>query len=297
MTIKIYRGRFAPTPSGDLHLGSLVCAIASFLESKTQNGKWLLRIDDVDSLRNKKNQAEKIIRTLEGFGFEWDEAIIWQSQNFVLYEDFLKKLSPFLYACRCSRKDLQDAPKTRDGSLFYEGLCRNKNFPFDFAHALRFTVPDEDLVLNDLFLGEQTENLFKECGDFVLKRKDNVFAYHLASVVDDYLHHITHIVRGEDLLESSFRQMALQKALNFPIPFYGHIPLVKNEKGEKLSKQTHAPAITLHNASALLWEALDFLKQGPPLEIKKASTVEIWDWAKKNWKRERLIAQMPAFLD
>lgn len=289
-------GRFAPTPSGFLHFGSLVASLASFLDAKTQGGLWFLRIDDVDLPRARADSVLNILQTLEAFGFEWDGDVVYQSRHLGIYQEFLEKLRPFLFECNCTRQSLKNQRKTSDGGIFYPGICQNRNIAGDLKDkTIRFTVPDNILTFNDFLLGTCAQNLADDCGDFVIKRRDNVFAYHLATVVDDYLSGISHVVRGSDLKDSTFRQILLQQVLGFETPFYAHVPIVKNAKGEKLSKQTQATPLNHKNPSKDLWDALKFLKQNPPVEIKSASTVEIWDWAKKNWSLSALIAQMPTF--
>ena len=291
MLINKIIGRFAPTPSGDLHLGSLVAAVASFLDAKSRGGLWLLRIDDVDLPRARADSVLNILRALDAFGFEWDGDVVYQSRHLDIYQEFLERLRPFLFECCCTRQSLKNQRKASDGGIFYPGICKNRKISGALENkTIRFEVPNKPLIFNDFLLGECMQNLANDCGDFVIKRRDNVFAYHLATVVDDDLSGVSHVVRGADLKDSTFRQILLQEVLGLKTPFYAHLPIVKNENGEKLSKQTHAKPLNRRKPSEELWMALKFLKQNPPFEIKKASTAEIWAWAKKAWNINALNA-------
>lgn len=293
MAIKKIIGRFAPTPSGELHLGSLVAAVASFLDAKSRNGLWLLRIDDVDLPRAKADSVLNILQSLDAFGFEWDGEVIYQSQHLKIYQDFLEMLRPFLFECHCTRQSLKNQKKASDGGIFYPGICRERKIVGDLTNkTIRFEVPNQTLIFNDFLLGKCAQNLLDDCGDFVIKRRDNVFSYHLASIVDDALSGVSHVVRGADLKNSTFRQILLQKVLKFKTPCYAHVPIVKNANGEKLSKQTNAAPLNLKNPSKDLWCALKFLNQNPPVEIKNESTVEIWNWAKKAWNLSAASANL-----
>jgi glutamyl-Q tRNA(Asp) synthetase len=282
-----YVGRFAPSPTGPLHFGSLVAAVASYCDAKANNGKWLLRMEDLDTPREMVGAADDILRTLEAFGFEWDGAIIYQSQRSAIYAEAFNALQKqkLIYPCTCTRKEIADSTNTQgiDG-LIYPKTCANKHALGANIHAAsRALVLDKNISFLDKIQGEITQNLAREVGDFIVKRADGLFAYQLAVVVDDALQNITHIVRGADLLDSTPRQIYLQQLLEFTTPTYAHVPVAVNAQGEKLSKQTLAKAITPKSAPTLLFEALQFLGQSPPDAIKNATLAEVWRWAIANW--------------
>jgi glutamyl-Q tRNA(Asp) synthetase len=249
-----YRGRFAPSPTGPLHFGSLVSALASWLDARAHGGTWLVRIEDIDGPRTVPGAAEDILATLERFGMHSDEPPVWQSRRIARYQEALDKLNAagLLYPCGCTRKEIADSllnTHARNTTLAYPGTCR-AGLHGKPARAWRVRVPDGDaasITFRDRWLGEQTQNLATEVGDFVLKRADGQWAYQLAVVADDVEAGITHIVRGADLLDSTARQIYLQRCLCAPTPEYLHIPVVTNERGEKLSKQNGATALNSDN--------------------------------------------------
>lgn len=258
-----YVGRFAPSPTGELHLGSLVCAIASYLDAKAHHGRWLVRIEDLDPPREPVWAAPKILETLKVLGLSPDEPIVYQSKRHPLYKDALDFLikQGRVYGCSCSRKEIAEYQSSRGlASNIYPGLCRNKHLT-ENVRSWRFRVPSEERTFKDRFFGEVRQNIKKEVGDFVLKRADGFWAYQLAVVVDDYHQRITHIVRGADLLDNTPRQIELQKALGYPVPTYLHIPLVLGENGQKLSKQNGATGLDLLNIDQEIdkaWQHLGF---------------------------------------
>jgi glutamyl-Q tRNA(Asp) synthetase len=295
MHVASYIGRFAPSPTGPLHFGSLVAAVASYCDAKVNHGKWLVRMEDIDKPREMKGAAIDILRTLEAFGFEWDGDIIVQNQRTEVYENALQTLKNLylVYACTCSRKEIADS----SNHIGIEGAIYNKNCLFKTVKlsapaAWRLnTAPEPDLTVlkcqisfNDAIQGEISQNIAQEIGDFVLKRADGCFAYQLAVVVDDATQGITHIVRGADLLNSTARQIYLQQLLGLPTPHYAHLPVAVNAQNEKLSKQTLAAPITAQAAPESLFTALQFLGQQPPSALKKASLAEIWTWAIAHWQ-------------
>lgn len=235
-----YRGRFAPTPSGPLHFGSLVAALASYLAARSHDGKWLLRIEDVDPPRIVAGASAGILRTLAAHGFEWDDGVMYQSHRSEAYREALVRLIGMgrAYACVCSRKRLAEQAEPGVDGPVYPGTCRGRYA--DAAGATRFLLPEQRVVFHDALLGRVACDVTRECGDFVLQRADGVFSYQLAVVVDDAEQGITHVVRGADLLTSTPRQIVLQQALGYPTPAYTHLPVVLNSRGEKLSKQTLA---------------------------------------------------------
>jgi glutamyl-Q tRNA(Asp) synthetase len=282
-----YRGRFAPSPTGPLHFGSLVAAVGSYLDAKSQSGEWLLRIEDVDTPRNAPGAAAAILRTLENFGFEWDGPVLWQSQRLKAYAAALDHLreSGLAYPCACSRKEIADSAThpAIDGGLAYPGTCRAGLPPGRAARAWRLRVQDEETAFTDRLQGRQAQRLARDVGDFVLRRADGLFAYQLAVVVDDAWQGVTDIVRGADLLLSTPRQIGLQSCLGYPPPRYAHLPVATNAAGEKLSKQTRAPALDERRAAAELVRALSFLGQKPPPELALEQPAAVWLWARRHW--------------
>jgi glutamyl-Q tRNA(Asp) synthetase len=282
-----YVGRFAPSPTGPLHFGSLVAAVASYCDAKSANGKWLLRIEDLDKPREVKGAAQAIITCLEAYGFAWDDVVVYQSQQTEQYEKALAQLllNALVYPCTCTRKEIADS-STRHGieGVIYPGTCRHGNHQENKPSALRMRVNDNIISFNDRSLGHIQHILSKDTGDFVIKRADGLFAYQLAVVVDDANQGVTDVVRGADLLNSTTRQIHLQHALGLATPRYLHIPIVKNAQGEKLSKQTLASALNSQQASQDIWNALNFLEQSPPITLRYSSLAKIWDWAISHWK-------------
>lgn len=282
-----YRGRFAPSPTGPLHFGSLVAAVGSYLDARTSAGEWLIRMEDVDTPRNQPGAADEILRTLEAYGFEWDGAVLYQSARFDAYREVLEDLKHRgeVYGCACSRKEIGDSAThiAIDGGLAYSGRCRNGLPAGREARALRLRVDDRAIAFEDRLQGHVVQHLEHDVGDFVLHRADGLFAYQLAVVVDDAWQGITHVVRGADLLASTPRQLWLQACLGCRHPSYAHLPVAANSAGEKLSKQTRADALQPEEAPALLSRALAFLGQPVPLDLEYAPLSEVWDWAHEHW--------------
>jgi glutamyl-Q tRNA(Asp) synthetase len=230
-------GRFAPSPTGSLHMGSLAAALASWLFARSANGRWLVRIEDIDAPRVIPGSADEILAALLRYGLEWDGDVVYQSRRTALYEAALAELRErtLVYDCGCTRSDLQRAASAPVGrEPVYPGTCRNGLPPGRTARAIRFRVPETGIVFDDLVLGRVEEPMG---GDFIVRRADGLFAYQLAVVVDDAEQGVTQVVRGEDLLASTPRQIALQRALGYPTPEYGHIPLVVSPDGTKLGKR------------------------------------------------------------
>ncbi len=293
-----YVGRFAPSPSGPLHFGSLVAATGSYLEARSHGGRWLLRIEDVDAPRTVARAAENIIASLTAFGFEWDGEVVWQSRRLPAYQEALERLreSEVVYPCSCTRREMADSALARDGSRLYPGTCRRGLKLGHNARAWRLRVAG-GLDFDDAVQGYQYEDLEHEAGDFVLLRADGQFAYQLAVVVDDAAAGVTHVVRGADLLDSTARQIFLQRLLAYPTPCYAHLPVAINAAGEKLSKQTLAAAIDTMPASQTLFAALAFLGQDPPAELCHAPLAEIWRWAIPHWSLRSVPARRQAFIE
>jgi glutamyl-Q tRNA(Asp) synthetase len=303
-----YVGRFAPSPTGPLHFGSLVAAVASYCDAKAnfyngKPGKWLIRMEDVDKPREMAGAADDILRTLDAFGFEWDGDIIYQSQRSEIYADYLEKLklNGFIYSCTCSRKEIADSSILTgiDGAI-YPKTCFNKMLSNSTREkhgsasrmdtgSWRINVDDAQIItFKDAIQGNISQQLTTDVGDFILKRKDGLFAYQLAVVVDDFEQAVTHVVRGADLLDSTPRQLYLQQVLDFATPNYAHVPVAVNAQNEKLSKQTLASAIAPQAAPVLVFQALQFLGQHPPLAIKNATLDEMWRWAFANWDLDKV---------
>ena len=258
-----YVGRFAPSPTGPLHFGSLVAALASYMEARTAKGKWLLRIDDLDRPREQPGAADQILRALERLGFEWDGPVLWQSARLERYHAVLEDLSRrgFAYPCGCSRKELEDSVLAIDGSRIYPGTCRHGLAPGKSRRAVRLRTHSALIGFDDLIQGPVQQRVEREVGDFVLQRADGIYAYQLAVVVDDLDQGVTHVVRGADLLDSTARQIHLQRILGARTPRYAHVPVAVDAAGQKLSKQTGATTIDLADPERELVRARRFLGQ------------------------------------
>jgi len=272
---KPVRVRFAPSPTGPLHFGSLLTAVASYCDAKANHGKWLVRIEDTDIPRIYPNSETHILSCIDAFQFEPDAEIIFQKDRLTIYEQVIDQLKQqqAIYACQCTRKML-------GSNHIYTGTCRDLNL--DFAEqAIRLKVDDLLICFEDRLQGRQFSNLKDDLGDFVLKRRDGIISYQLAVVVDDYLQGITHVVRGADLLDNTARQIWLGSILNYPSLSYMHLPLAMNDQGQKLSKQNLAQALDVSKASELLQQAILALGQ-PNVELNQPrimlqQAVQQWD--------------------
>ena len=288
----MYVGRFAPSPTGPLHFGSLVAAVASYADARAANGQWLLRIEDVDATRCSRAAETEILRQLAAYGFVADGEVVRQSERGEIYAAAVKKLSEtgHVFACTCSRKMLEAAPRNADGETIYPGTCRNF-FRVTSAHSLRLRVSDDDdsrVAFTDRAVGLSAQNVATDVGDFVLRRADGCYPYQLAVVVDDAIQGVTDIVRGEDLLMNTPRQIYLQRLLGFATQTYLHVPLVRNSNGEKLSKQTQAQAISVDAPVETLRAAWAFLKQ---VELGRVDSVDaFWRAAIAVWNPQPLHA-------
>lgn len=280
-----YTGRFAPSPSGPLHQGSLVAALASYLDARAHGGQWLVRIEDVDEARTVPGAAEAILECLRAFGMRWDGDVVWQSRRKDLYQAAFERLGRHAYACGCTRREIADSRIgiASDGAAVYPGTCRSGLAPGKAARAYRLRVPDdasECISFEDRWLGTVTQHLATEVGDFVLKRADGFWAYQLAVVVDDAEQGVTDVVRGADLLDSTPRQIYLQRLLGVPTPRYLHVPVVTNAAGEKLSKQTGAQALDMAQPLQELSAAARFLQ----LPVDQSSSIDdFWTRATVAW--------------
>ena len=279
-----YRGRFAPSPTGPLHFGSLVAALGSFLDARHHNGEWLVRMEDLDRPRQVAGAADDILKTLASFGLHWDGPVVYQSTRHALYDAALERLTDLglVYGCACTRSEIADSSPEGQQHI-YPGTCRNGLPAGRPARALRVRVNDHLACINDRLQGETRQQLGREVGDFILRRADGLHAYQLAVVVDDAEQGITDIVRGADLLISTPRQRYLQQLLALPEPRYLHLPIAVTSQQEKLGKQTNAPAVISDNGNQALIAALTFLRQPLPGQVAHASQEELLQWAAKNW--------------
>lgn len=290
----MYVGRFAPSPTGLLHIGSLLTALASYANARAHGGKWLVRMEDLDPPREMAGAADHILRTLEAFGFEWDGEVAYQSRRHHLYEDALGRLKDkgLVYPCYCSRKDWQAAAGMGADGFVYNGRCRvPEHRPSENGKppAWRIRVPDEVIGFDDAIVGHYAQNLASDIGDFVLLRADGFWAYQLAVVVDDAEQGITHIVRGQDLLVSTPRQIFLQSSLGFMQTSYAHLSLLVNQSGQKWSKQTLAPALDDSQAELLLRQVSAYLNLPPAPQIDRPR--DLLDWAVLHWQISRVPKQ------
>ena len=299
-------GRFAPSPTGPLHFGSLIAATASYLSAKTKNGQWLLRIEDVDTQREQKGATQSIINSLEAYGFKWDGEITYQSQRSKYYQEALNTLGDLIYPCSCTRKSLMAS--TGSYSYIYPGFCRKGMTNQDAQnHSIRVLTDEKPVCFVDQCQESKNDkahpptftwslkkpqklcqNINKEVGDFILKRTDGLWAYQLAVVVDDALQGITEVVRGADLFDNTPRQIYLQGLLGYPQPSYLHFPVAVDDSGKKLSKQNLSPEISLDQKREILVSTLDFLGQQPPQASEFSTLVDLWKWALQNWDIESI---------
>jgi glutamyl-Q tRNA(Asp) synthetase len=294
---KFYRGRFAPSPTGPLHFGSLVSAVGSYCQAKSQGGEWLVRMEDLDPPRELPGAADDILQTLEAYHLNWDSEVLFQSQRLDAYEHALNQLSAngHTFPCACTRKSIttdiennQKKNQTNSALHIYPGTCRKGLAPEAIARTTRVKVNSETVSFNDGLQGTHEIQLETAVGDFVIKRADGLFAYHLAVVVDDAFQDISEIVRGTDLLDSTPHHLYLQRLLNFQAPQYVHLPIAVNAKGEKLSKQTYAPAVDTIYPGPVLEKALTFLGHSPDSDVINADPETLLKWAVNNWDLQRI---------
>ena len=288
----MYVGRFAPTPSGDLHFGSLVTAIASYLDAKKVSGQWLLKIDDIDKQRVKKNSTQSILKTLESLNLFWDLSESYQSHRLKEYEFYFEKLLSMnqTYKCDCTRKYLIGNAKLGEDGYIYPGFCKNKELKNHDSFATRIVVNEFPIVIKDQILGKLSQNLSKEIGDFVIKRNDGQFSYQFSVCVDNKLDKITHIIRGADLLSSTPRQIYLQNLLDFNIPKFSHIPIATIDK-KKISKSDNYKILIKNNQKEIWIKVLNFLNQPISEIVSQMNLEEIIEHAIKNWAIEKINSQ------
>ena len=288
----IYKDRFAPSPTGPVHFGTLVAAVGSYLQAKTNNGEWLIRIEDVDITRKVEGADVDILHTLEAFGFEWHGQIIYQSSQNEYYQQALEQLisQNLVFPCLCTRKQLAIINSSKMNRSMYPGTCRHRQLPQKSQHALRLLAKNKTIYFDDAVMGKQSENIKKQCGDIIIKRRDGLFAYQLAVVVDDARQGICEIVRGADLLDSTARQIYLQKVLGYSTPTYCHLPLAVDADGKKISKSDGATKVSIKNREKQLCSILEFLGQNPPADLSDSTINDIWSWAAQHWD----IHQVPS---
>lgn len=268
-------------------MGSLVAALASYLDARSHNGTWLVRMEDLDPPRESKEAADQILFALDELGLHWDGSVLYQSKRHDAYLDAINTLESqtLVFACDCSRQQIQEHGGT------YPGTCRERQLPAKKGTALRCRVGNEDQYFSDRLQGSQRQSLKEEVGDFVIRRKDGLYAYQLAVVVDDAFQEVSHIVRGIDLMDSTPRQIYLQKALGLPQPHYMHIPVIINAQGQKLSKQHHAAPIATSRPEALLVQALEYLDQAPDPALLNSTADDILAWGIRHWQPQGLTGK------
>lgn len=290
-----YRGRFAPSPTGPLHFGSLVAAVGSFLDARAHGGEWWVRIENLDPPREVPGAATDILQTLERLGLCWDGEVVYQSWRLASYADAVERLraAGLIYPCACSRREIADSAVVGVEGPVYPGTCRGGMPPGRDGRAWRVRTPDAAIGFVDRVVGERTMNLARDIGDFVVRRADGGYAYQLAVVVDDAAAGITDVVRGADLLGSTARQIYLSRALDLPLLRYAHLPVALTVGGEKLSKQTGAAALDPLAAGALLQRALTFLGQNPPPALANETPSAILEWGRAHWRIDR-VPKSPA---
>jgi glutamyl-Q tRNA(Asp) synthetase len=281
-----YVGRFAPTPSGSLHFGSLVAAVASYLDARANLGRWLVRIEDLDPPRTAPGSIDAILLCLDTFGLHWDGVPMLQSQRQQAYQEALEQLQQqgLIYTCNCSRAQFQTDP-------LYTCRCLTHP-PSTPSVARRIALPHKNITIDDVIIGPQTQHLADDVGDFVVQRKDQLYSYQLAVVVDDAEQNISHVIRGSDLYHQTPRQVWLQTCLSYKQPIYGHLPIITNNQGQKLSKQNLAQPLDVTQAPALLSEALERLGQATPCTFRQAPVEEQLAWAVAQWDINRVPKRM-----
>lgn len=285
-----YRGRFAPSPTGPLHFGSLVAAVGSYLQAKSQKGEWCVRIEDVDSPRSIDGASRQIIETLEAYGFEWDGPVIYQQSRLAAYQDALHLLTQkkLTYPCSCSRKEITESSSRGMQDGIYPGTCLTRSPKKNKSPAIRIKTDYSVISFNDTVQGLFGQTLRSEVGDFIIFRSDDIFAYHLAVVVDDHEQAISEVVRGSDLLDSTPRQIYLQRLLGFSTPGYVHLPVVVDHHGNKLSKQTFAAPLNPQRPLPTLYYVLMFLGQQPPTDLLEGDIGALWQWATHHWRIDKV---------
>ena len=286
-----YRGRFAPSPTGPLHFGSLVAAVGSYVLARQHHGDWFVRIDDLDTPRVVEHADSEILRCLDAYGLHWDGVVAYQSSRLARYEEILQRLimENRVFFCHCSRQEIAAIASIGTDGPVYPGTCRANSQPEGSA-AVRIRSEASEICFDDLFQGHICQQLERDVGDFIIKRADGLFAYQLAIVVDDADQQISEIIRGADLINSTPRQIYLQRLLGFRTPSYGHLPVLINKEGQKLSKQSLAPPVSLRQPGHALANAFIILGQDLPGDLLHADARDIWQWANECWDSDKIPA-------
>ena len=281
-------GRFAPSPTGPLHYGSMLAALASYLNVRSRGGTWLVRMEDIDPPREMAGAADDILHTLERFHLYWDGDVMYQSRRSSVYTEILQSITQkgLAYPCSCTRRELRE----RGAGTVYDGQCRNgpRPNPDRTQHSIRIRAADAIIKFADLVQGSKSYAIMQHAGDFIIHRADGQFAYQLAVVIDDAAQKITEVVRGADLVDSTPQQIFLQQLLEYSTPVYGHIPVAVNAAGEKLSKQTGARPVSDQPVVPVLLKALEDLGQSPPEMLQAATIDEVLDWSRLNWRIDQV---------
>lgn len=288
-----YRGRFAPSPTGTLHFGSLIAAIGSYLQARVNQGEWWVRIEDIDPPREVAGASDAILTSLEAHGLVWDR-LCYQHDRLDHYAMALEKLQQIgqVYPCTCSRREIAASTGQEEGPRVYPGTCRDKTVVTGARYALRIDTRNSTIQFEDGIQGRQSFPLHRISGDFVLRRADGLFSYQLAVAIDDTEQGMTEIVRGYDLIDSTARQMYLHRLLGLSSPAYAHLPVALDpETGRKLSKQTSARPLDDSIAATNVWDVLDFLGQNPPPALRHTDLAELWHWAITNWQLDTVPAR------
>ncbi|PVV05676.1 MAG: tRNA glutamyl-Q(34) synthetase GluQRS [gamma proteobacterium symbiont of Ctena orbiculata] len=288
-----YRGRFAPSPTGELHFGSLVAALGSYLDARSQNGEWYVRMEDLDRTREVKGSAKSILLSLESLGFCWDGEVVYQNQRTEAYAEAVDWLiqAQHAYPCGCSRKMIEKQAKYGEEGAIYPGICRNGVPKGRTGRSVRVFTTDEKIAIEDSVQGSISQQINREIGDFVIRRADGFHAYQLAVVIDDAWQGITAVIRGADLLSSTPRQHYLQQLLRLPSPIYAHLPVAVDEQGRKLSKQFKDAPINPKQPIDALLHAYAFLNQQLPPQ-RPESLEGFWKWAMSHWSLSQIPAQL-----
>jgi glutamyl-Q tRNA(Asp) synthetase len=286
-----YVGRFAPSPTGDLHLGSLYTAAASFLDARANGGRWLVRVEDLDGPRVVPGSADGILRTLSRFGFEWDGEVVHQSDRSDRYAAALDDLRArgLTFQCSCSRLQLAEDER-------YPGHCRNGPLKPGTPCATRVRVDEATIQFTDRIQGTFRQDVAAAVGDMLVRRRDQLFAYVLAVVVDDAAGRVTHVIRGADLLDNTPRQIHLQRLLGLPAPDYAHVPLLTEPDGKKLAKSSRSVQLDGGTPLPLLVKVFDLLNLSPPPELSLATVPEAWSWATARWNIDRVPRRLTSLL-
>lgn len=290
MTSGDYVGRFAPSPTGPLHLGSLYAAVASYLQARSNRGRWLVRIEDLDPPREQAGAATTILRTLTHYGLHWDADVVYQSSRHSHYASALESLRnrDLCYPCACSRRDIDRSGRRGPLGIIYPGTCRTRTAPHGRPASERVLAPDRHVGFVDAVQGAYGQNLAREVGDFVILRRDGLWSYQLAVVVDDAYQGISEVVRGADLLDSTPRQLYLQEVLDLRAPTYLHLPVLVGEGADKLSKQNGAAPLPWSDPRPPLITILSLLGQHPPKELSEGTLDALWRWATNHWRPESI---------